>query len=1022
MRQRNTVLATLLSIVLVFALVLPAAAAWDPSPTILLLGNHALLPDSSLTSAMPQIALAEISGQTREVNCTISPGVIVKAYLDGVEKASTVSDAGGNYTLVLFEPGTYEVVAGKWGLRDRNRSVHVEPGQEHTLEFSADRGLIPNAPNMSYVLACINLWQFGTSTCKLTMSTVLAVINAWQFALADEIVYYEHTKILTEEEADSIAELTEDGDKILFRELTGFVSDIQEGDILVSEHPVPGAEYGFLKRVIRVTNAVDMLNEGGEGVVEVEVEPATLEDVIERGVVLVTQSIPWEDIHDGVMWAEGVQYVQSAEDPGWFEFTPAEGITIEGYLRATVDAQVRIEACYWNGLQEFEFLFSPGFEMEATVTVEKSYNWESGDQELATLPIPPIPIWGPVSAIPTVKLIAGAGMSIDAYLEATVTYDRGYDIGVAYYNGEWESIGSVRGEGGSMIGPYFAGSAEARVYAGLDLSLAGGVPGVATAGLGTKLLGNIRTSGEIETSPWCWQYDVELYMSAEVYANLHTLRLANRHWPVQNWQFGHYPLFYGASGRVTDEDGDGLEGVTISFSGGHSSVTTNAAGYWCKHLLSGQVTVIPERSGYVFDAPSAIMTGSRSDLDFEAFEGCVSFPDPNLEAAVRRAIDIPEGCIRPSDLAGLTGLHAGNRGITDLTGLEHCSNLASLGLWRNQLSDISSLGNLTNLTFLDLEFNPISDISPVANLTKLEELWLGDNEISDISPLADLTSLELLWLMGNQISDVSPLGGLTKLTRLCLDENQISDISPLADLTSLDTLFLGLNQISDISPLVHLASNLGYLYLYSNQISDISPLASLTKLTDLCLADNQINDISPLAHLINLERGLSLDSNQISDITPLAGLTNLTRLDLGSNPISDFSPLSNLTNLTSLDLAHNNISDISFLPKFTDSPWVILSHNQISDVSPLAKLTNLTHLYLILRNNQITDISPLGELTNLEYLYLFLDNNLVSDLSPLVDDSCLWRGQLYVRNNPLSDESINVHIPELEGRGVSVHY
>ncbi len=51
----------------------------------------------------------------------------------------------------------------------------------------------------------------------------------------------------------------------------------------------------------------------------------------------------------------------------------------------------------------------------------------------------------------------------------------------------------------------------------------------------------------------------------------------------------------------------------------------------------------------------------------------VAFPDENLEAAIREAIDKPEGLIFTSDLDGLTSLKT--KGITDLTGLEYCSNL-----------------------------------------------------------------------------------------------------------------------------------------------------------------------------------------------------------------------------------------------------------------------------------------------------------------------------------------------------------
>jgi Leucine-rich repeat (LRR) protein len=159
----------------------------------------------------------------------------------------------------------------------------------------------------------------------------------------------------------------------------------------------------------------------------------------------------------------------------------------------------------------------------------------------------------------------------------------------------------------------------------------------------------------------------------------------------------------------------------------------------------------------------------------------VTFADPNLEAAVREAIAIPEGPIYPSDLEGLTSFSAFGRNITDLTGLEYWTSLTYLDLVDNQISDISPLANLTSLTELYLYWNQISDISPLANLTSLTVLGFDDNQISDISSLANLTNLDNLYVGGNQISDISALANLTSLTHLALYNNQISDISPLVD-------------------------------------------------------------------------------------------------------------------------------------------------------------------------------------------------------------------------------------------------
>ncbi len=156
----------------------------------------------------------------------------------------------------------------------------------------------------------------------------------------------------------------------------------------------------------------------------------------------------------------------------------------------------------------------------------------------------------------------------------------------------------------------------------------------------------------------------------------------------------------------------------------------------------------------------------------------VTFPDTNLEAAIREAINKPEDPIYISDLEALTMLGAQQRGISDLTGLEHS----------------------TNLTWLDLTHNNISDVSPLVGLTKLSELGLGGNNISDISVLAGLSNLEFLTLTGNNISDISLLvansglsaggaEGFVDLSGNPLSTTSLNDYIPQLEAMGVDVIY-----------------------------------------------------------------------------------------------------------------------------------------------------------------------------------------------------------------------------------------
>ena len=282
-------------------------------------------------------------------------------------------------------------------------------------------------------------------------------------------------------------------------------------------------------------------------------------------------------------------------------------------------------------------------------------------------------------------------------------------------------------------------------------------------------------------------------------------------------------------------------------------------------------------------------------------------PDPNLAAAIRINLGLAPGIpITKLDMLSLRRLelhstqphmknsfrqHHPEKQITDLTGLEHATNLEHVELNGNQIVDLTPLAELTQLKALALERNRIRDISSLAGLTQLSVLMISNNQITDISPLAGLTRLTHLGVNYNPISDHTPLKELTNLSLLELYGNQITDetLPLLTKFPKLASLFLGGNQIRDIAPLTKL-TRLGHLFLESNQISDITPLAGLTNLQVLDLIDNQISDITPLTELTYL-RTLQLSHNQISDVSSLSGLVNLEVLGLIGNPIKNRKPL-----------------------------------------------------------------------------------------------------------------------------------
>ena len=446
---------------------------------------------------------------------------------------------------------------------------------------------------------------------------------------------------------------------------------------------------------------------------------------------------------------------------------------------------------------------------------------------------------------------------------------------------------------------------------------------------------------------------------------------------------------------------------------------------------------------------------NNTTFRYQPGNGSVNIPDPNLRAAIEKALGKTSGAtITRADMETLTELSASNKGVQDLsnedvqdlTGIEFATNLTELYLDYNEVSDVSALASLTNLEVLVLTGNEVSDVSALGGLTNLTELSLQWNQVSDVSPLASLTNLTKLSLLGNQVSDIFPLVSLTNLTKLYLHDNRVSDISPLVSLTNLRRLSLHDNQISDVSPLANL-KNLTHLNLAYNKISDFSPIAGLIPnlesyshsgqrvvdpntavnipdpnlraalakelgkasgatitradmltLTKLDASSRSIQDLTGLEFAINLTT-LSLYDNEVSDISALGGLTKLGWLDISYNEVSDVSALGSLTNLDKLFLISNRISDVSALGGLTNLTSLRLNSNRISDVSALGGLTNLGKLFL--HDNEVSDVSALGGLTNLWSLYL--SDNEISDVSPLA--SLTKVTDLDLASNQISDFS-----------------
>ena len=211
----------------------------------------------------------------------------------------------------------------------------------------------------------------------------------------------------------------------------------------------------------------------------------------------------------------------------------------------------------------------------------------------------------------------------------------------------------------------------------------------------------------------------------------------------------------------------------------------------------------------------------------------VTFPDSNLESAIRTAISKPSGDITEDDLSVLTTFFDDSGSITNLSGIEHCKNLTNLGIqYSGSITDISMLSTMTQLTSLDLYgATGVTDASALSTLTNLQTLNLGHGgnypvALTGISTIASLTLLTTLELMDRDIDN--------------------TDAALLSSLVNMFILNLSRNSFDNTSFMTNMSS-LGYLSCNETAISDLSGLSGLLNLTSVSLSGcTSLTDISSL--------------------------------------------------------------------------------------------------------------------------------------------------------------------------------
>ena len=421
-----------------------------------------------------------------------------------------------------------------------------------------------------------------------------------------------------------------------------------------------------------------------------------------------------------------------------------------------------------------------------------------------------------------------------------------------------------------------------------------------------------------------------------------------------------------------------------------------------------------------------------------------------------------------SPLVGLTKLKRlelyGNN-ISDISPLAGLDAVEGLHLANNNISDISALAGLDAVEGLNLANNNISDISPLLELDTLKELSLAGNSISDISLLVGANTPQHLDVHNNPLDYLSIYthiptlkaegtvvrfnnripATLTKISGDTQSAPPKTQLNPFVvevgdqngvpfpgvpvtfavtvgagrlsfEKTTTDrngraqsTLTLGKTDATVTVSVVRVDRPVIFTTAVASE--DYIPNPTLPK----TIANVHIPD--PMLRA-ELNRRLIVHNKGLEGPTTMETyLTGVTRLDLSELGIRKLTGLEKATKLEYLSLADNRISDIAALKGLSALRSLVLSRNNVSDISALSGLTALRNLWL--DNNGVSDLSALSGLTDLKGLYL--GKNIISDISALKGLSSTLV-HLDLESLPLDDTAINLYIPMLQARGVTVFF
>ncbi|MDR7540471.1 MAG: hypothetical protein QN152_13245 [Armatimonadota bacterium] len=418
-----------------------------------------------------------------------------------------------------------------------SQSVSFPSGSSVVLTATAEPG-----STFSHWSGCDSVTD---NSCTVNVDQDKTVFATFAFS---EVKIPETTKVLDEATMQML--VRQEGSTYYFQPQAQAAAGLQPGDVIVS-----AAGGALLRKVTAISTTAQQI--------AVQTAPATLEDIVERGTIVVHQVLaPTQPAsHPGVV-TQG-DLVSQAGSSSWGFTIPINvqlgsgpaGFTVSGQVsfNAELDIAISFDGWDWNcwcyPVKEARAILI----FETTSTLNGAGGSVSAEQEIWECGVGCLPtivvMVGPVPVVfqPEASLNVGASIGATADLGAGLTVQNRFRTGVGYLRGQgWRSVNEYAPTF-SASQPTITGSAEAKVY--LEGQIGAKVYWVVGPYFGLE--GFLQFEAEPSEMPW-WTLYGGIGASAGIEAEVLSSTLADFSWPFweQKWPLLQAPTYTLSVSRV----------------------------------------------------------------------------------------------------------------------------------------------------------------------------------------------------------------------------------------------------------------------------------------------------------------------------------------------------------------------------------------------------------------------------------------------------------------------------------------